>query len=399
MTLDLSATGFSAAMKVLYPKGLAELLYPKCPLLGWMNKSTDFVGESKAIVPFYGGGMGSTSFSTALANKKDVKLKKFLVTRVKDYALASVDAETILASGNDKGAVARALDTQIRGHMYHMARSAGFQAYSDGTGRRATGDSSWTTTGNTVTLLDSRDIVHFEAGMVLQFESSGGVLRSGTVEIDSVDREAGAFDTVEADVAAAVASVANSDFVLRAGDKDNCAAGLSAWVPSTVTATSFFGVDRTADKVRLGGQRYTGTSSILEEVVIDACAQAMVNGASPTTLFLNPLRLAQMNKSQYAKTAIDVDSTISGIKYKALSMATGSGSITMIADSSCPYATGWLLEKDTWDLCSLKEFPHFAMDDGKKFQREASLDGIEMRIRAFWNIVCTSPMKNMRITW
>ena len=396
MTLDLSAGGYAPAMKILYPKGLAELLYPKVPLVGWMNKSTDFVGESKAIVPFYGGGNGSTSFSIALANKKDIKLKRFLVTRVKDYALASVDAETILASGNDKGAVARALDTQIRGHMYHLARSAGFQAYSDGTGVRATGDGAYNAGADEITLADARDIVHFEVGMVLNFSSSGTV-RSGTVEIESINREAGTITTVESVISTAITGATNADDILRAGDLDNCAAGLAAWIPSTVTSTAFFGVDRTTDAVRLGGQRYTAASSVLEEVFIDAAAEASVNGADPDTCFLHPKRLAQMNKSQYAKTNCEVDSSMSGIKYRAIQMATGSGYMKFVPDANCPYNTAWMLTKSSWELCSLKEFPHFAMDDGKKFQREAALDAIEMRIRAFWNIVCTNPMQNMRV--
>lgn len=395
----LDSTGFNSAWKILYPKGLTELLYPKVPAIGWMNKSTDFYGDQKAIVPFFGGGNGSTKFSSALANKSDVKLTRFLVTRVKDYAIFSIDAETVLASSNDKGAVAKALDTQIRGHMYHMARSAGFQIYSDGSGRRGQGDGSWTVSGNVITLADPRTVVHFETGMVLQFESTGGTLRSGTVTLSKVNRDTttATLTTVESDISAAVGSVANDDHILRAGDKDNCAAGFKAWIPATVTSTPFFQVDRTQDSVRLGGQRYTARSSVLEEVFINAAAEGMVNGASFDTCFLHPLRLAQMNKSQYAKTKVEVNSTTSGIKYKAISMMTGSGDVNFIPDPNCDYDIAWLLTKSSWELCSLREFPHFAMDDGKKFERDPTIDGFGGRIRAYWNVLCDNPMQNMRV--
>lgn len=401
MTLSVAAASFGPALKYLYPKGLAEILYPKVPLVGWMPKTTNFVGEAKAIVPFTAGTNGSTTFSTANDNRSDVKVDRFLVTRVKDYAIASIDAEAIMASANDKGAVARALDTQIRGAMYTMARSAGFQCYSDGTGRRAQGDGSWTVSGDTVTLADPRDIVHFERGMYLDFESTGGSLRTIVTRpyITAVDRAAGTFTVQVADLSVAVTSVANTDYILRAGDKDNCAAGLQAWVVGGASPGTLFSLDRDPDPLRLAGMTFPGTSSILEETIIDACAEAVINGAMPDTLFVNPKRAAQLNKSAYAKTLVDVKTDVPGIGYKAFEIPTASGSVKVIPDPNCPYAYGFLLERDTWELASLGEFPHFAKDDSLKYLREASADAISFRLRAYWNICCHQPGKNMKITF
>jgi hypothetical protein len=396
---SLDTTSFSAALKQLYPSGLEELLYDKCRLVAWMPKDRNFEGEQRNITPFYAGTNGSTLFANAKDSKTNVQLAKFAVTRVKDYALASVDAEVMLASKSNKGAIAKALDTQIRGAMYEFRRSIAFQMYSDGTGTRATGDSSWTVSGSTVTLSQSNDIVHFERGMKVEFTASA-VLRSGYVTIDTINRQAGSFTTVESDISAEVSGVANSDDIIRRGDNANCIAGLRAWVPtSDPSAATFFGVDRTTDLLRLGGIRITGTTNIMEEMVFDACAEASVNGAEPDTLFMNPKRFSQLLKSMHAKTWVDIKTDIPGIGYKALEFATGSGTIAIIPDKDCPYAYGFLLERDTWTFASLGECPHFATDDGSKYQRESASDGIEFRIRGFHNLLCEAPGRNAVITW
>ncbi len=404
MTLTVAAASFGPALKYLYPKGLAEILYPMVPAVGWMPKTTNFVGEAKAIVPHTGGGNGSVGFSSAVNNTSDAIVERFLVTRVKDYAIAKVDGEALMASANDKGAVARALDTQIRSAMYHLSRSAGFQVYSDGSGARATGDGSWTLTGSTVTLADARDIVHFERGMYVDFidvSSSDATISStaGTGYITALDRNAGTFTLDVADISAAFSGVAANDKICRRGDNGNCATGFGGWVVGGATPGTLFGLDRNSDPLRLAGMTFTGTSSILEETIIDACAEAMINGAMPDTLFVHPRRAAQLNKSAYAKTLVDVATDVPGIGYKAFEVPTGSGVVKVIPDPNCPYAKGYLLQRDTWELASLGEFPHFAKDDSLKYLREASADAISFRLRAFWNICCNKPGKNMVITW
>ena len=136
---QLDVTSFLPALKLLYPKGLAEILYPKCPLMGWMPKATDFYGEAAVITPMFGGTRGSTTFTNAINDQGVVSLTRFLVTRVKDYAPASIEAEALMASANDKGAIAKALDTQIKGALYEFGRSAAYQIYANGIGNRGTG--------------------------------------------------------------------------------------------------------------------------------------------------------------------------------------------------------------------------------------------------------------------
>ncbi len=401
-TLDM--TSFQPALKLLYPKGLAEILYPKCPLLGWMPKGTDFYGEASVVTPMIGGTRGSTTFSNAINNQGNVSLKRFLVTRVKDYAPASVDAETLMASANDKGAIAKALDTQIRGALYEFGRSTAFQLYGNGTGARgevgayAPGDAFFT-------LANVEDVVHFEVGMLLQAAILPAVPAVGdpSVEIVAINRRTGLI-TCNANIVGVIAGFAVGHSVFRSGDGGNCATGLRGWVPELdpgvvpVPAT-LFGLDRTAATLRLGGVRIAGGGGVLEETVFDAVAEAHINGARPDTLFMNSRRFAELQKSMYSKTWVDVDTDIPGIGYKALSFPTDHGEIAVISDANCPTQYGYLLQRDSWKLHSLGEFPHFATDDGLKYQRLSNADAIEFRIRGFWNVECDKPGMNAIITW
>lgn len=403
---QLDVTSFAAALKLLYPRGLAEILYPKCPLLGWLPKKTDFYGEAAVITPMTSGVRGSTTFTNAVNQQGTPTLNRFLVTRVKDYALASIDAEAMMASANDKGAIAKGLDTQIRSALYELGRSAAYQLYSDGTGQRGlvgtfvNGDIFFT-------LASVEDVVRFEVGMQLQAAVPPAVPAPGAslVTITAINRRTGLITTDGAGgIETVIAGFAAGHGVFRAGDGGNCAAGVAGWIPPSDPGAggvpaALFGVTRTTDPTRLAGIRITGGGGVMEEVVFDAVAEAHINGAQPDTLFMNSRKFAELQKSAYAKTWMTVDTDIPGIGYKALSFPTDYGDIKVLSDPNCPVSKGYLLARDSWELKSLGEFPHFATDEGLKYMRLATSDAIEFRIRGFWNLMCDKPGHNAVITW
>jgi len=399
----LDLTSFAPALKQLYPKGLSEILYKKCPAYGLINKTRDFYGELWVIAPFFAGTMGSNTFVDAQGNKENISLDKFQVKRKRQYSVASVDAETIMASANDKGAFARALDKQIRGAMYTIERGLAHQIYGNAGGARGKGNGSWTVSGDTVTLSDKRDIVHFEKNLVLQFSATDGTsgsVKTGSVKVKSVDRNAGSFKTVEANISASVPTVANGDYIFRKGDFGNSINGFRAWVPDVdPTSTLFNGVDRTQDLTRLGGVRIKGGGKLMEEVVFDTIAEISINGGQSDLMLINSRRFADLVKSIYSKTWVTVETDIPGIGYKALEFPSEHGTVAVIPDPNCPYAFSWVIEKDSWEFKSLGEYPHFATDDGKKYQREATSDGIEFRVRGFGDMGCHAPGHNGIIDW
>jgi hypothetical protein len=393
--MALDQTTFAPALKRLYPHGPKEILYKKCPTLAVLKKTTDFVGEAKASVPIFAGTMGSHTASTAFGTKKDTQMVRFLVTRKKDYAAADLDGETILASKNDKGAIARSLKVQVDGAMYTINRSIALGVFGNGGGARGKGDGAWTITGASFTLLEPKDVVNFEVGYVLEFASTDGTSgskRVGTVTVTAVDRATGVITTSSADISADVASVANTDYIFRQGDFGAAPTGFRGWCPdSTPSATAFFGVDRTVDPVRLGGQRYTAASTLLEEDLIDFCSQATTNGADFDYCSMNPMRVAQLSKNAYSKVWLQTD--VKTVGMNVLKVQAGPSTLHIIPDPNCPYARSYLFERDAIEVACLDEIPHFITDDSLKFLRSSSADTIEFRLRALWNMIVHEPNK------
>lgn len=401
---SLDTTSFAAALKSLYPKGLAEILYPECPLFAWLPKKTDFYGDYWDLAPFYGGTMGSNSFDDALANKSNISTTKFRITRARSYAIASVDAETMAATANNKGAFARALDKQTRGATYTVGRAIAHQLYGNSGGARGKGDGSYTITGDEITLNDRRDIVHFEVGLKLQFstaDGTSGAVKPGEVTVASINVGAGTITTVESNISLAITGAANSDYIFRRGDFGTSMMGLHGWLPTTAPTSgdSHFGVDRSTFVERLAGVRVSGGGKLMEEVIADAIAECHLHGGKPDTIFMNSLRFAELMKSVQSKVWIPVSTDIPGIGFKALAVPTSHGTIKVLDDPNCPWARAYLLDRSTWEYKSLGKSPHFAMDDGKKHTREVASDGVEFRIRNWANLGCDTPGHNAVISW
>ena len=93
-------TNFDAAMKQFYPqKKVNNLVYKNNPLLAWIPKVERFPGRNAQITVEYGmPGGRSASLSNAITNRTGTQLEDFIITRVKDYPVVSVDNAAMLAA-------------------------------------------------------------------------------------------------------------------------------------------------------------------------------------------------------------------------------------------------------------------------------------------------------------
>ncbi len=402
----LDTTSFANALKVLYPNGLEELWYEECPFAAWLPKTTNFEGASKQINPLISGIRGSHGFSTANSSttKSTPSHYKFNVTRAKDYVIGAIDNEALMATRSQKGAVAQAVDTQIRAAMYEFGRSVAHQVWGNsGAARGQVGSISTTV----VTLKDPRDVVNFEVGMELVASendgTSGSVQDSGaSATITAIDRSAGTL-TTDSNWTTQMASLDADDYLFREGDFGASAMGVLGWIPATAPSggDSHFGVDRSVDVNRLAGTR-VASSGDMESTIFDACAEAAINSAKVDTLWMNNVKYADLMKSlhgkaQYERATVKTDRASVG--FQAVVIPGPRGPVKVMADPNCPEAYGLLTRKDAWELSSLGAFPHFSREDGLKFLRDASNDGIEFRLKAYWNILCKRPVDNILITW
>lgn len=401
---SLTTAAYTNAMKRLYPNGLRELWYPKCPFGAVIKKSTNFEGISKGIRSLYAPINGSTTFATALAGKSTPSVADFAVTRVKDYVIGSIDNEAMMATRSNAGASARALDSMIKSATYEFARSLSFQLWNNGGGAR--GQLDGTAVGvTTVNLLDINDIVKFEVGMVVEASVDDGTLaggvRAGSVTITGINRATGGL-TAAANWNAAgnIPALAVSDYLFRAGDYANVISGTMAWCPIAAPgAGAFFGVVRTADS-RLGGFRINGAGAPIEETVFDAQAEALINGANPDLLIMHPKRMAELRKNMHSKGWVPVDiPTDTKISFKGIGFNGPSGTVAIMEDHMCPYDQGLLTEKAAWELAALGDVPHFKKQGGDRFVWETTADAVEFRLAFYGNLCCHDTAANVNITW
>ena len=404
---SLDLTSFSTALKILYPDSLEEVWYPEAPFLAWVPKSYDFEGANKQTNAIISGIRGSADFTTALNGASAPTLVKFNVTRKKDYVIGSLDNETIAASATSKGAIAKAIKTQVDAAAYEYGRSAAFQAWGDGSGVRGT-ISAVNTMTKVITLTDRRDCVHFEIGMDVQVKDSvTGAISTGYLNITAVDLDAGTL-TYTLQGGAADPSVAGDEILLgRSGDflagvgNSNCMSGVFAWIPTAApSATPFYGVDRSVNPVRLAGGRVNGGAKTIEEVIFDSLGRGRTNGGRFDTLWMNSERAAELQKSMQAKAFVEVQSAGKAkVGFNGFQIVTPQGPLMVMDDPNCPYATGLLTRRDSWEFASLGDAPHFSEEDGRRFLRESSSDGIQFRLKAYANLLCHRPIDNIVISF
>ena len=104
-TWTYSASTESNLMKVKYGKLIEDQFNKNNPLFGRLKKKTDFVGSQIEIpvVQSIGGGVGSGSLPTA----SESQIGKATITSKKNYAVVSVDRESMKAAKSDEGAFVR----------------------------------------------------------------------------------------------------------------------------------------------------------------------------------------------------------------------------------------------------------------------------------------------------
>lgn len=89
----LNLTAMNAALKELYDGQVVEnLVYSDNPFLAMVPKKTDFGGKYKPIPIITGVSQGrSATFSNAQGNQSAVQIQSYLLTRVSDYSIATIN--------------------------------------------------------------------------------------------------------------------------------------------------------------------------------------------------------------------------------------------------------------------------------------------------------------------
>ena len=385
-------TTFAAALKQHYTNDRIEnMVYKDNPFLAMVSKYEDFGGENLKLPIKYGIPQGrSATFQDAQNNKTNTQLKAFLLTRVSDYSLASIQNETIEASKGNANAFMEAATVEIDGAIESATRSLAIALYGDGSGQIGVVGSLATTTASndTVTLATIDDITNFEVGMQLNFGTA-----TTNKEIDTINRDTGVI------LLKAASGATATEAIFVDGDKDAKVSGLGAWLPSSAPAStdSFFGVNRSSDATRLGGIRFDGSSLPLEEALIGAASRVAREGGKPDVCFMNYSNFADLEKALGSKVSyVDVKASPE-IGFRGILIHGPRGPIKVIPDQNCPKNVAFMLQMDVWKLYSLGKAPKILDSDGLKFLRDSSADSVEVRVGYYAQLGCRGPGYNVRV--
>jgi hypothetical protein len=409
MSLDL--TSFDSALKEFYTDDeVLNLVYKDNPLLAMIAKMEGFKGKSLPIPLIYGNPQGrSATFTNAQTRGglTNSQIADFNLIRKKDYSLATIDNETLLASQGNKGAFMEAATTEIDGAIQALSRSLAISMYRDSSGQIGQVLAEPTVAGDTViTLKSGGDVTNFEVGQILNIWSakSGGTQRDvdGTITsmtVKAVDRS-GSIVTIE-EAYTSSGDIAADDYLFVEGDRGLKLSGLGDWIPAVAPgATAFFGVDRSVDVTRLGGNRFSAVGSPIEEALIDASSRIAREGGKPDHCFMSYSRWASLEKALgSAVQYVNVNMDDVKIGFRGIVINGPRGAINVLPDQNCPDDQAFMLQLNTWKLYSLGKAVRVIDTDGLQMLRQGSADGVEVRYGTYSQVGCNAPGFNGIITF
>lgn len=407
----LDLTTFDDAMKEHYTEQrVRNMTYSRNPAYAMIPKYEKWTGDELPIALVYGNPQGRSATFTQAQARGDltgVKVKGFKLTRVKDYSVATIDNEAILAAKGDAGSFVNAHTATVDGTIRELSNDYAIDLFRSGYGSRgviAVGGIS----SATITLETASDIANFEEGMefVLAESESGHVLRDSgdSLTIIAVNRSAGTFTANSA--ISDIASSAAGDHIFIKGDRQNSAtpdrlkiAGFQAWVPDSAPgSTLFFNVNRSTDTDRLGGLRADLSNMPIEEALIEMEALVGLAGGAMDHVFLHNRKMAALKKSLGTKVSyVDVEVTPQ-VSFRGVEVQGDNGVAKVFADRSCQYNKAWGLQLDTWKLYSIGSAARVIDTDGLKMLRQTNQDGVEIRYGGYLNLGCAAPGWNINAT-
>jgi len=390
-----------AALKELYtPTRIQYMTYYDNPFFALLPKTSNFGGKYKPIPIVIGGTQGrSSNFQKAQTNQTAPDERAFWLKRVKDYGIATIDNETMLASETDQMAFIQQAKLNVDMTLQGLINSAASALFRNGNG--SIGKISDVTTG-VITLSNVDDVVQFEVNMTLQAAATdGGTPRAALGYVIAVDRSAGTV-TVSASFGGAAGtptSWANDDFLLVDGDSKAKIVGLDGWIPESAPTSgdSFFNVDRSVDPTRLAGVRYDGTSQSIEEALRSCSSVLGREGGRPNYVVMNhasynALILSLGSKVQF----VDLQGP-AGVGFKAVEIIGDKGTMRVLPDRNCLPKTAFMLTMDTWKLEALGDVPMILKyKDGNEMLRVTNDDAAELRCGYYAQLSCNAPGWNAR---
>ncbi len=394
---------------------MKDLVYAINPFLALIPKDESPEGFAGKYIPvplvFAPPAGRSATFSYAQSNQQPVQDASFFVYRVSNYEVVSITNELLEATKNNAAAFVDAATLSMDTGFRNISNDLAGDLFKSGTGSRGqVGTITLSGANNSVTivLVSLTQITQFEVGMTLVSSTGdGGAPSTDTVTVTGVNRSTGTLTGtssttlsnslsgtwaingylyVQGDIASGGASGTSSYLKIT---------GLGAWLPyGGPTSTPFWGVDRTADSVRMAGYSADYSDRTLEEGLIDLATNINLQGGKPDYCFVNFLTYSALLKELGARVQyVQVEHDEADISFEAIRLMTAYGPVAIVADRSCPAQLAYMLQLDTFKLRSLGRAPHvltYGME-GLQGIRIGNADALEVRIGYYGNMICSAP--------
>lgn len=399
---DLAAG--TAIMKELYDGQIVENeVYQDNPAFTMIPKMTGFYGKNRPVPLVYGVSTGSANFQNAQANQAPVQNAEFLMTRKREYALATLDNETMEATANDKGAFIDALSQVVDGAIQKCTLRIASGMFRAGTGSIGQVSTTVAISTGLITLADPTSVTQFEINDVLQANATDGGAspRAALGYVVARSAQAGTITVATSGFGGAAAtpgSWTTSDFLLVQGDLNAKMSGFPAWLnnPANITSTdNFYGVNRSIDPWRLGGGYYDGSAYNIEEGLTNAANLLAREGSGVNICFTNFQSYQNLENALGAKCTYDRLTAASGdaeIAFEGIKLIGPRSRITVLPDRNCPQKTAYLLKMSNWKLGSLGEAPRIlTYKDTNQMLRVTNADAMEARVGAYLNVWTNAP--------
>lgn len=420
MSTYLSQVTVPGILKELYDDQKVQwLTYKDNPFLAMIHKEEKFPGKYFPVPVVYSLSSGGTSatFANAYANQSSPLVAEFLVTRVADFSLATIDGQMLAAAQTDPGAFIDGAELMIDAAFQAAVNRIAIAMFRNGAGTIAQVASISNVSGNSylITLANPDDASSFEANMVLvavQNVDGSGSAPSDTAVVNSIDRNAG---TLLVTSLTNIASDWPANYYLaQQGDLPNATnnnfqpsgstttnsllklAGLAAWLPLTAPGSSdtFFGINRSIDVQRLSGVNFDGSALSLEEALLQGTGRIAMQGGRVDTGICSYATYTALITSLGSKVQY-IDEKIGEIGFRGVQVNGANTVMSIFPDRSCPDGLIYCLEMDSWVLRSQNPAPHILkyMDE-IEILRVPGVDAAELRVGGYMNMYTNKPGHN-----
>ena len=419
MSSGFTVSNVAGILKELYDDQKVQFLtYKDNPALAMIKKEEKFPGKYYPVPVVYGLTQGSSAtFANAYANQSSPLVAEFLVTRVSDFSLASIDGQLLAAASSDPGAFIDGAELMIDAAFQNAVNRLATAMFRNGAGTIAQIGSVALVSGTNylITLSNPDEAVNIEVNQVLlavQNVDGSGTAPTDVATVTAVNRSLGTLNVtcstnIVADwpanyylaVQGDLPSASNNNFQPAGSSGTNSLlklAGFAAWLPlaGPPVSDSFFGVNRNLDTQRLAGVFFDGSALSIEEALLQGTGRIALNGGRVDTGICSYATYTSLITSIGAKVQY-IDQKIGEIGFRGVQVNGANTVMSIFPDRSCPDGVIYALEMDTWTLRSQNPAPHILkyMDE-IEILRVPGVDSAELRVGFYGNMYCTKPGHN-----